>query len=103
MLLYFNKYKIVLIYFLLFPICCISVTNRSYISRNNFIKSNPCPGTNIVQKKCSGYIVDHIVPLCAGGKDHASNMQWQTVEEAKSKDKLEWRQCAAIRKSRKQQ
>jgi hypothetical protein len=41
-----------------------------------------------------GYVVDHIVPLCAGGADAASNMQWQTVEEAKVKDRQERAMCS---------
>ena len=41
-----------------------------------------------------GYVVDHIVPLCAGGADASSNMQWQTVEEAKVKDRQERAMCA---------
>jgi hypothetical protein len=36
-----------------------------------------------------GYVVDHIVPLECGGADTPSNMQWQTVAEAKAKDKTE--------------
>jgi 2',3'-cyclic-nucleotide 2'-phosphodiesterase (5'-nucleotidase family) len=36
-----------------------------------------------------GYVVDHIVALKHGGADAPSNMQWQTVEEAKAKDKWE--------------
>jgi hypothetical protein len=36
-----------------------------------------------------GYVIDHIKPLKEGGADDPSNMQWQTVEEAKAKDKVE--------------
>jgi hypothetical protein len=36
-----------------------------------------------------GYVVDHIKPLACGGADDPSNMQWQTIEEAKAKDKTE--------------
>jgi 5-methylcytosine-specific restriction endonuclease McrA len=40
-----------------------------------------------------GHVVDHIVPLACGGADAPGNMQWQTVEEAKAKDKWERRGC----------
>ncbi len=36
-----------------------------------------------------GYVIDHVVPLCRGGADAPSNMQWQTVAAAKAKDKTE--------------
>jgi hypothetical protein len=36
-----------------------------------------------------GYVVDHIVPLECGGADVPGNMQWQTVAEAKAKDRTE--------------
>src|SRR5262249_49175312 len=39
-----------------------------------------------------GYVVDHIVPLECGGADVPANMQWQTVQEAKIKDRTE-RNC----------
>jgi len=34
-----------------------------------------------------GHVADHIVPLACGGADAPSNMQWQTTEEGKAKDK----------------
>lgn len=39
-----------------------------------------------------GYVVDHIVPLACGGRDTPANMQWQTVADAKAKNKTE-RRC----------
>ena len=36
-----------------------------------------------------GYVIDHIVPLSKGGADAPSNMQWQTKDAAKAKDKWE--------------
>ena len=39
----------------------------------------------------SGYVIDHIKALACGEADHRSNMQWQTVPEAKEKDKWEQR------------
>ena len=40
-----------------------------------------------------GYVVDHIKPLACGGADAPNNMQWQTVAEAKAKDKTERTGC----------
>ena len=53
---------------------------------------NPCPATRLRKGPCNGYVVDHIVALECGGKDELENLQWQTVEEGRKKDKLE-RQC----------
>jgi hypothetical protein len=36
-----------------------------------------------------GYVVDHVTALKRGGADAPSNMQWQTIAEAKAKDKWE--------------
>lgn len=36
-----------------------------------------------------GYVVDHIIPLKKGGCDCPENMQWQTIDQAKEKDKWE--------------
>jgi hypothetical protein len=36
-----------------------------------------------------GYVVDHIMPLKRGGPDSPSNMEWQTIADAKAKDRWE--------------
>lgn len=62
-------------------------------ARARFMHANPCPATGKTRGACKGYIVDHITPLCAGGVDAPSNMQWQTVADARAKDKIERQQC----------
>jgi len=37
----------------------------------------------------AGYVVDHVIPLSKGGCDCPDNMQWQTIQDAKEKDKWE--------------
>ena len=62
---------------------------RSKASRGAFTREHPCPSTGKTSGRCSGYIVDHVTPLECGGADSPSNMQWQTIEEARAKDKVE--------------
>jgi hypothetical protein len=62
---------------------------RSAEAKYEFKKMHPCPSTGSSHGACSGYVIDHVVPLKRGGADVPSNMQWQTVEEAKAKDKWE--------------
>lgn len=56
---------------------------RSAAAKRAFMKQTGYPNGR------PGYIVDHIIPLKRGGPDTPSNMQWQTTEQAKAKDKWE--------------
>ena len=56
---------------------------RSESARHSFMRQN---GYTRGRK---GYVIDHIIPLKRGGCDCPSNMQWQTKEEARRKDKWE--------------
>jgi len=62
------------------------------------MKQHPGPATGKSRGACPGYVVDHVKPLCAGGPDHPSNMQWQTAAEAKKKDRLQAEECRDHRK-----
>jgi len=62
---------------------------RSASAIKDFKRTNPCPATGKSTGRCSGYVIDHVVPLKRGGADAAGNMQWQTKEAAKEKDRLE--------------
>ncbi len=66
---------------------------RSKAQVNHFKNAHPCPATGRTRGRCLGYVVDHIKPLCAGGADHPSNMQWQSAPDAKIKDRAERAQC----------
>jgi len=62
---------------------------RSAKAKDEFKKANPCPSTGRSSGACPGYVIDHIKPLKRGGADAPSNMQWQTIEDARAKDKWE--------------
>jgi|SRR5262249_45466259 len=59
---------------------------RSSSARADFMRRTGYP------RGRKGYVVDHIVPLECGGAGTPSNMHWQTVQEAKIKDRSE-RNC----------
>jgi len=77
-----------------FAACAVGAAQRSHTARADFQRSHPCPSTGQPRGACPNFVVDHIKPLCAGGADHPSNMQWQTVADAKVKDREERRGCA---------
>lgn len=62
---------------------------RSEKSKDEFKKQHPCPSTGKTHGSCPGYVIDHVTPLKRGGADAPSNMQWQTTEAAKIKDRTE--------------
>jgi hypothetical protein len=72
-------------------------TARDRKQRSFFMQTHPCPANGRIRGKCPGYVIDHIRPLCAGGADRWSNMQWQTIEQAKVKDREERKLCAQQR------
>jgi hypothetical protein len=73
---------------------CVSLPSdaghkRSYSAKQDFRSSHPCPATGHTKGPCPGYVIDHVIPLKRGGQDAAGNMQWQTKEDAKRKDRWE--------------
>lgn len=68
-----------------YPKCGVPTTHRGDKARIEFMKKTGYP------KGRKGWVVDHIFPLCKGGPDTVENMQWQTKEDAKKKDKTECR------------
>ena len=69
---------------------------RSSKAIREFKKSNPCPDSTQTNGRCIGYVIDHIIPLCACGKDSVVNMQWQDIDSAKAKDKIERKTCREL-------
>jgi hypothetical protein len=67
--------------------------HRSRAARAAFERAHPCPATGRSSGACPGYVVDHVTPLACGGADAPSNMQWETVQEGKAKDKWERKGC----------
>jgi hypothetical protein len=62
---------------------------RSSSGRRDFQRLHLCPSSGKPTDACDGYVVDHIIPLKRGGLDAPINMQWQTIAEAKVKDRVE--------------
>lgn len=92
------KYVLVLVLAaLLTPTAADSITRRSMAAKLAFARGTVCPSTSLHRISCPGYVIDHITPLCLGGPDKASNMQWQEYKESLIKDARERRMCAAAK------
>ena len=83
-----------------FHVVCLKVgiplgvaERRSQSAKVEFKHQHPCPATGSRKGPCKGYVIDHIVPIACHGADAPSNMQWQTVADAKAKDKWECKGC----------
>ena len=82
--------------------CCITLVPslapakmyRSLEVKHEFQRQHPCPSTGQTTGACPGYIKDHIRALACGGADAVANLQWQTIAEAKAKDRWERKGCA---------
>ena len=66
---------------------------RNHTAKAAFKQQHPCPATGARKGPCKGYVIDHVVPLVCHGADAPSNMQWQTVADAKAKHKWERKGC----------
>ncbi|MDR7271207.1 hypothetical protein J2X20_003875 [Pelomonas saccharophila] len=55
-----------------------------------FRQVNPCPATGKLTGACPGYVVAHAAPSCA---DDPSELQWQTVAQAKENGSWERQYC----------
>ncbi len=77
--------------------CAAGRLRRNSAARRQFRRGHPCPATGRRGGPCPGYVIDHIIPLACGGPDRPSNMQWQTREEARAKDRWERKGCGGRR------
>lgn len=87
---------------ILIIVCALSApanaeTVRSSAVRLAFIKTHPCPATGTTTSPCPGYVIDHVIPLCAGGPDEPGNMMWQEIRASYVKDAWERKICAVMK------
>jgi hypothetical protein len=68
------------------------VQHRSRATVRAFLKAQGYP------KGRPGHVVDHRIPICAGGLDTIDNMQLQEVQASYRKDVYERALCAALKK-----
>jgi hypothetical protein len=76
------------------PAVASASEHRSRAVAREFQREQPCPSTGLPAGAFPGYWKDHIVPLACGGPDTVSNMQWQTIRDARAKDAWELKACA---------
>ena len=67
--------------------------HRSRAAIAAFKAGHLCPSTGRTYGACPGFTIDHIRALACGGADTPENMQYQTTEDAKVKDRWELDAC----------
>lgn len=72
-------------------------TKRSSAEVRAFRQLHPCPATGQHRGRCPGWEVDHVIPLCAGGPDKPSNMQWIRKDDHRFKTLVDVRECGRSR------
>lgn len=83
---------------ILLALVALSAEARDPAQVRAFRATHACPATGkLGMGACPNFVVDHSLPLCAGGVDAPSNMQWQTVADAKAKDVQERALCARLK------
>lgn len=67
--------------------CCIEPIRKadgSILRRADvltaFKKNHPCPVTGLTTGSCTGWQIDHVIPLACGGKDEVANLQWLPIQ-----------------------
>src|ERR1019366_4530661 len=84
----------ILVIIVLLAVAAFPSTHRRSYPRSRkvtsaFQRAHPCPSTGKKYGACPGYVKNHRTPLCAGGSDTPSNLEWQTTAEGKATDKVE--------------
>lgn len=80
------------------PLVATARIERSAAEVLAFKRHNPCPATGLRRGACPGWEVDHVRPLCMGGPDTQSNMQWLTIADHRFKTLVDVRECRKYRK-----
>jgi len=67
-------------------------------------KRSPTPAMNAFRRQTGyangrpGWVIDHVVPMCAGGPDTVANLQWQDRAASYRKDVFERALCMAMKR-----
>jgi hypothetical protein len=85
---------LIAIFVLALPGVASAGEHRSRAVAREFQREHPCPSTRLPTGACPGFWKDHILSLACGGPDAVSNMQWQTIADARAKDGWERKACA---------